>query len=167
MLVNKLLYFALIQFRLLIHSVAMITSGQNDNFRILGVCFLKSIEHFLHILIAARRQKDGITALGYMLDSFKIFYTISKFFFEFLNCIICYFFSVALKKLPGNVFEKAFNAIAHLAIERETGARGLRSILEGIMMKPMFDLPGREDVKTVTVTKGYVNGTEDLKLEFK
>ncbi len=60
--------------------------------------------------------------------------------------------------------DDAFEAIAHLAIERNTGARGLRSILEGIMMKPMYDLPSRNDVDKVIVTKGFVEGTEELKI---
>ena len=56
----------------------------------------------------------------------------------------------------------AYRAIAHLAIERETGARGLRSIIEGLMMKPMYDLPSMENVKKVIITEGFVKGTEDL-----
>ena len=58
--------------------------------------------------------------------------------------------------------EGAFRAIAHQAIERETGARGLRSIIEGLMMKPMFELPSEKDVKRVVVTEGFVNGKEEL-----
>ena len=60
--------------------------------------------------------------------------------------------------------DSAFEAIARLAIERNTGARGLRSILEGIMMKPMYDLPSRKDVERVIITKGFVNGEEELKI---
>lgn len=58
--------------------------------------------------------------------------------------------------------DEAFKAIAHLAIERETGARGLRSILEGIMMKPMYDLPSEKDVEKVIVTAAFVRGDEDI-----
>ncbi len=58
----------------------------------------------------------------------------------------------------------AFEAIAHLAIERNTGARGLRSILEGLMMKPMYDLPSRNDVERVVVTKDFILGNEELKI---
>ena len=58
--------------------------------------------------------------------------------------------------------EEAFRAIAHLAIERETGARGLRSIIEGLMMKPMFELPSETDVKKVVVTADFVNGESEL-----
>ncbi|PIE76310.1 ATP-dependent Clp protease ATP-binding subunit ClpX [bacterium DOLJORAL78_65_58] len=41
----------------------------------------------------------------------------------------------------------ALEAIANMAIERKTGARGLRSILEGIMCETMFEIPGMEDVR--------------------
>ena len=58
--------------------------------------------------------------------------------------------------------EDAFRAIARLAIERQTGARGLRSILEGIMMRPMFELPSEKDVKEVVVTRAFVEGKEPL-----
>ena len=54
--------------------------------------------------------------------------------------------------------DEALVAIAHLAIERETGARGLRSIIEGIMMKPMFELPSNPKVKKAIVTRDYVEG---------
>ena len=59
--------------------------------------------------------------------------------------------------------DDAFGAIARLAIERNTGARGLRSIIEGIMMKPMYELPGRDDVEKVIVTAAFVRGEEELK----
>lgn len=58
--------------------------------------------------------------------------------------------------------DEAYRAIARLAIERETGARGLRSIIEGLMMKPMFELPSLPDVKKVVVTAGFVRGEEEL-----
>ena len=58
--------------------------------------------------------------------------------------------------------DDAYRAIAHLAIERETGARGLRSIIEGLMMKPMFELPSLPNAKRVIVTAGFVRGEEEL-----
>lgn len=58
----------------------------------------------------------------------------------------------------------AFEAIAHLAIERNTGARGLRSIIEGIMMKPMFELPSTDGVKKAIVTADFINGKKELTL---
>ncbi|MEO9899794.1 ATP-dependent Clp protease ATP-binding subunit ClpX [Nisaea sp.] len=47
--------------------------------------------------------------------------------------------------------EEALKAIADKAIERKTGARGLRSIMEGILLDPMFDLPGMEDVEEIII----------------
>jgi len=58
--------------------------------------------------------------------------------------------------------DEAFRAIAHLAIERNTGARGLRSIIEGIMMRPMFELPSESDIEKVVVTAEYVRGDAEL-----
>ena len=63
--------------------------------------------------------------------------------------------------------DDAFEAIAHLAVERKTGARGLRSILEGIMMKPMYELPSRTDVKKVIVDASYVKGEKELTVILK
>ncbi len=58
------------------------------------------------------------------------------------------------------VFEDdAIRAIARLAIERNTGARGLRSIIEGIMNDIMYDLPSRNDVGQVVITKEVVDRT--------
>ncbi|MEM1374319.1 MAG: ATP-dependent Clp protease ATP-binding subunit ClpX [Pseudomonadota bacterium] len=52
--------------------------------------------------------------------------------------------------------EDALTAIARKAIERKTGARGLRSILEGILLDTMFDLPGLESVTEVVVNEEAV-----------
>jgi len=61
-------------------------------------------------------------------------------------------------------FEKtALKAIAVKAIERKTGARGLRSILEDVMLDIMFELPEYEN-KTVTITKDVVNKTKQAKV---
>ena len=56
---------------------------------------------------------------------------------------------------------QALEAIAELAIERGTGARGLRAILEDILMPVMFDLPGRDDVAAVLVTADSVAKLSD------
>jgi ATP-dependent Clp protease ATP-binding subunit ClpX len=63
--------------------------------------------------------------------------------------------------------EGALEEIAKKAIERKTGARGLRSIIEGIMLDVMFDLPSREDIKKCIITKETVidNGSPKLVLE--
>jgi ATP-dependent protease Clp ATPase subunit len=55
--------------------------------------------------------------------------------------------------------EEALSTIARKAIERKTGARGLRSIMEGILLDTMFDLPSLEDVEGVVITKQVVEGT--------
>ena len=58
--------------------------------------------------------------------------------------------------------DDAFRAIAHLAIERNTGARGLRAIIEGILMQPMYELPSDKSVRKVIVTAKYVKGLEPI-----
>ena len=55
--------------------------------------------------------------------------------------------------------EEALGAIARKAIERKTGARGLRSILESILLDTMFELPSLEGVTGVEITKQVVEGT--------
>ncbi|MGS2775859.1 ATP-dependent protease ATP-binding subunit ClpX [Robertmurraya sp. GLU-23] len=63
--------------------------------------------------------------------------------------------------------EDALKEIAKKAIERKTGARGLRSIIEGIMLDVMFDLPSREDITKCVITKETVvdNGVPRLILK--
>ena len=60
---------------------------------------------------------------------------------------------------PGALVE-----IAKLAIERKTGARGLRSIIENIMLEVMFDLPSREDIVECVITKETVADSVQPKL---
>ncbi len=54
--------------------------------------------------------------------------------------------------------EDALRAIAKRAIVRKTGARGLRSIIESILLETMFDLPGMEGVEEVVISEEVVNG---------
>jgi ATP-dependent Clp protease ATP-binding subunit ClpX len=56
--------------------------------------------------------------------------------------------------------DDALVAIAEAALERGTGARGLRSILEETLLDVMFDLPGAEDIARVEVTAEAVHGTD-------
>jgi glutamine phosphoribosylpyrophosphate amidotransferase len=56
--------------------------------------------------------------------------------------------------------DEALREIAHLAVERETGARGLRSICEEVLQDVMFDLPSDLTIQKVIVTKESVEGTE-------
>ncbi len=56
------------------------------------------------------------------------------------------------------VFEDgALEAIADLAIQRKTGARGLRSIMENMLMDSMYEIPGRADITKVVITADVVN----------
>jgi len=57
--------------------------------------------------------------------------------------------------------DSALRAIGQKAIERGTGARGLRSIIESIMLNVMFDVPTREEVKKVVITEESVNSDVD------
>ena len=54
--------------------------------------------------------------------------------------------------------EEALNSIAKKAAARKTGARGLRSILEGILLETMFELPGLNGVQEVVITPDVVDG---------
>lgn len=57
--------------------------------------------------------------------------------------------------------EDALKRIAELAIKKEIGARGLRSIIEKSMQNVMFSIPDRTDAKKVVVTVGVIDGTEE------
>jgi len=61
----------------------------------------------------------------------------------------------------------ALKEIAKMSIERDTGARGLRSIVEETMLNTMFDIPGRDDVETVKVTKDAVRKIKEPELILK
>ena len=57
--------------------------------------------------------------------------------------------------------ESALYRIAELAVKKEIGARGLRSIIEKAMQKVMYSIPDMTDAKKVVVTSGVIDGTED------
>lgn len=61
----------------------------------------------------------------------------------------------------------ALGAIAKMAIARNTGARGLRSIIEGTINDIMFEIPGNDDIAKVIVTEETVNGTAEPELVYK
>ena len=63
--------------------------------------------------------------------------------------------------------DDALDSIAALATERKTGARGLRSIIEGFMTKIMYEIPSRDDVEEVVVTKECVTDGAEPKLILK
>lgn len=64
----------------------------------------------------------------------------------------------AMEDAKLKIQENALHAIAKKAIERKTGARGLRSILESILLDSMFELPEREDISEVIIDEEVVEG---------
>lgn len=66
------------------------------------------------------------------------------------------------------VFEhEALERIADLAIDRNTGARGLRSIMEELMMGIMYEIPSRDDVEEVVITADCVDHKEEAHMRLK
>lgn len=62
-------------------------------------------------------------------------------------------------------FERdALKYIAELAIKKKSGARGLRGVIEHTMLDIMFEIPSRDDVKEVIITKESVEGIEPVKI---
>jgi ATP-dependent Clp protease ATP-binding subunit ClpX len=62
--------------------------------------------------------------------------------------------------------EKALEAIAKKTIERETGARGLRAILEEVMLEVMYDIPSRKDVEKCIITEDTIKNSSEPTLVF-
>lgn len=77
----------------------------------------------------------------------------------------------ALTKQYGRLFEMesveldfredALRAIAQKAMDRKTGARGLRSILEGVLLDTMYDIPSIDDVQKVVIDESVIDGESD------
>ena len=62
---------------------------------------------------------------------------------------------------------EALQAMAKKAIDKGTGARGLRSILESVMVDIMYELPSRKDVEECIVTADVITGKDQPKLVLK
>lgn len=62
--------------------------------------------------------------------------------------------------------DEAVNAIAKLAVERKTGARGLRAIIEKTVMDVMYETPSDESVKECIINEDVVNGLADAELVY-
>jgi ATP-dependent Clp protease ATP-binding subunit ClpX len=56
--------------------------------------------------------------------------------------------------------EGALRAVSHLALDRGTGARGLRSILENVMLEIMYELPSQDNIKEVVISEEVINSGE-------
>lgn len=65
-----------------------------------------------------------------------------------------------------DITPEALNEIADLALERKTGARGLRAILEELLVPVMYDLPDRDDIDTVRITAEAVRGEAKPEYEY-
>ncbi|WP_300917443.1 ATP-dependent Clp protease ATP-binding subunit ClpX [Corynebacterium stationis] len=65
-----------------------------------------------------------------------------------------------------DITPEALNEIADLALERKTGARGLRAILEELLVPVMYDLPDRDDIDTVRITAEAVRGEAEPEYEY-
>ena len=63
--------------------------------------------------------------------------------------------------------DDAIGAIAELALEQNTGARGLRSIMEGFMMNIMYTVPSRDDIDTIIITRDTVINKSEPKYIYK
>ena len=59
----------------------------------------------------------------------------------------------------------AIEEIAKMAYERKIGARGLRSIMEGMMIDIMYDIPSKKNIKKVTITKEAVKNKDEIIIE--
>lgn len=71
---------------------------------------------------------------------------------------------IGLDNVELEITDAAVSAVAKRAIELKTGARGLRTILENIMIDTMYDIPSSEDVEKIVVDEGVVFGTEKPKI---
>lgn len=67
---------------------------------------------------------------------------------------------LGLEGVDLNFTDEALSAIADKALERKTGARGLRSIIERCMLDLMFDVPSNPAIREIVITPGAVAGTE-------
>ena len=90
--------------------------------------------------------------------------TLKQIFTEPKNAIMKQFAKIfELENVTLKFTDGAINAVATKAIKRESGARGLRAIVEDIMMDLMFQIPSREDVIEVIITEETVmNGETPL-----
>jgi ATP-dependent Clp protease ATP-binding subunit ClpX len=66
-----------------------------------------------------------------------------------------------MEKTQLTITEDALSAVASKAITRKTGARGLRSIMEQILLDTMFDLPSHQDIAEVVINKGVVDDQDE------
>ena len=66
---------------------------------------------------------------------------------------------LALDEVKLNFEDSALEAIAEKAMERDTGARALRAIIEEFMLDIMYEIPKDDNIGEATITGDYINGT--------
>ncbi|MFV0276351.1 MAG: AAA family ATPase, partial [Parahaliea sp.] len=63
--------------------------------------------------------------------------------------------------------EDGLRAVAERAMDRKTGARGLRSILEGVLLDSMYNIPSRDDVRKVVIDESVIRGDSEPLLVYQ
>ena len=58
--------------------------------------------------------------------------------------------------------DEALEKIAELALEKDVGARGLRGIVEGIMMPLLYEIPSKDNVGKCIITPAFIEGTGEV-----
>jgi ATP-dependent Clp protease ATP-binding subunit ClpX len=66
-----------------------------------------------------------------------------------------------MEKVKLRFQDEALEAVADLAVAKETGARGLRAILENVMLELMYEIPSRQDIRECIVTPGVITHKEE------
>ncbi|XOB62280.1 ATP-dependent Clp protease ATP-binding subunit ClpX [Campylobacterota bacterium DY0563] len=66
-----------------------------------------------------------------------------------------------------NFSDSALEEIAEIAVEKDVGARGLRGIIEKIMLPLQYTIPSEENLGSCTITKEYINKEEEIELVYK
>ena len=74
---------------------------------------------------------------------------------------------LALDEVDLQFDDSALEAIADKAMEKETGARALRAIIEEFMLDIMYEIPKDENIGRVTITRDYIEGKASPLIEIR
>jgi ATP-dependent Clp protease ATP-binding subunit ClpX len=69
------------------------------------------------------------------------------------------------EKVKLSFTDEALAAVARRAVQRKTGARGLRTILESVMLDIMYEIPSQENTREVLITEDVVTGDGEPQIE--
>ena len=78
-----------------------------------------------------------------------------------------YVVSMSLDGVELKFSDEAIDAIAQKAIDQNTGARGIRSIVENLMLSVSYEVPSNSDISSVTITRECVEGTGFPQIEYR